>query len=311
MDKEPQKIDLLILGGGPAGLSAAIYAARAKLNTVVLETGLPGGQIRDSQRVDNYPGYSGIKGSDLADIFAEQTAKAGAQLQKFSKILQMKLTESEMLVETKKAIYLPKAVIIATGASPKKLPIPSEEAFLGKGVHYCSICDGAAYEGAVVGIVGGGNKALEEALYLAKIAEKVIMIRRNDSFNGEKALIEEVNNNPKIDIRYNWDLVDVEGTEFVEAAWIQNTKTGEKERLTLSAVFGSIGMDPKTAFLNDILPLTQGGYIITDNLLQTNIPGVFAAGDVLEKTYRQITTAVADGSIAALNAEKFIRRISG
>lgn len=309
MDKEHQKLDLLIIGGGPAGLSAAIYAARAKLNTVVLETGLPGGQIRDSHRIDNYPGYSNIKGSDLADLFAVQAVNAGAQLLKFSKILQLHLTEHEKLVETKKALYEPAAVIIATGATPKKLPIPSEQTFLGKGIHYCSICDGAAYEDAVVGIVGGGNKALEEALSLAKITKRVIMIRRNDAFNGEKSLIDEVHQHPKMEVRYNWDLVDVEGPEFVEAAWIQNMKTGEKERLPLSAVFGSIGMAPKTEFLKDILPLTPEGYILADELMQTAIPGVFAAGDVRQKNYRQITTAVSDGSIAALSGEKYIRRL--
>lgn len=309
MEKTADNIDLLIVGGGPAGLTAAIYAARAKLKTVILETGLPGGQIRDSHRVDNFPGYGTIKGSDLGDRFAQQAMDAGAQLQRFTKVLSLRLTAQEKLVETKKALYQPQAVIIATGAAPKKLPIPSEAAFLGKGVHYCSICDGSNYEGRVVGVVGGGNKALEEALSLAKIADKVVMIRRNDSFNGEKAVIDEVLHHPKIDVRFNWDLVDVEGDDFVEAAQLVNTKTGDKERLPLSAVFGAVGMEPKTDFLRDQLPLTPEGYIVTDDLMQTALTGVFAAGDVRQKAFRQITTAVGDGSIAALSAEKYISKL--
>ncbi|MEI6580271.1 MAG: FAD-dependent oxidoreductase, partial [Eubacteriales bacterium] len=211
-------------------------------------------------------------------------------------------------VETKKVIYNPKAVIIATGAVPKMLPIPSEAQFYGKGIHYCATCDGAMYEDSVVGVAGGGNSALEEALFLTNFASKVIMLRRYDYFNGAAASIEAVLKHPKIEVMFNWDIVDVAGEDFVTSALLRNTKTGEEKSVELSAVFGYIGTEPKTELFKADLTLNKQGYILTDENLQTNIKGVFAAGDIREKTVRQITTAVADGTIAALNAEKVIKQ---
>jgi thioredoxin reductase (NADPH) len=307
MDKTIRNLDLLIIGGGPAGLSAAIYASRAKLDTVLLETRLAGGQLRDSYRIENYPGFPSVTGAELSKLFAEQAQKTGADIQNFSRVLDIRLTEEEKTVETKKIIYKPKAVILATGAMPKKLPVPSEERYAGKGVHYCATCDGANYEGSVVGVVGGGNSALEEALLLARYASKVIMIRRRGYFNGEKAMLDEITSNPAIEVLFHWDLVDVEGEDFVSRAVIRNTQTGEEKKIELSAVFGSIGMDPQTGLFKDCFQLLPGGYIPTDERMQTPVKGVYAAGDVRYKEYRQITTAVADGTIAALSAEKYIR----
>ncbi len=306
MDKETKELDLLIIGGGPAGLTAAIYSARAKMNMTLLESELLGGQVRNSYTIENYPGFKTIPGGELSDIMAEQAKELGAKIESFSKILNVVLKDDEKIIETKKFIYKPKTVIISTGATPKKLPIPNEEKFSSRGVHYCAVCDGAMYEGSVVGVVGGGNSALEEALFLTKFASKVVLIRRYDYFKGEKATIDEVLNHPKIEVMYNWDLTNVDGDQFVNRAFIKNTKTSEEKQIELSAVFGYIGTEPKTENFKDFIKLTPQGYVITDESMQTNIKGVYAAGDVREKEFRQITTAVADGTIAALTAEKYI-----
>ncbi len=308
MDKTLQTPDLLILGGGPAGLTAAIYAARAKLDVVLLEMILAGGQLRDTKAIENYPGFKSIAGEDLAELMAEQAKALGAKLVNFSPIQAVSLTDDVKTVETKKAIYNPKAVIIATGAVPKRLPIPGEAQFYGKGIHYCATCDGAMYENSVVGVAGGGNSALEEALFLTNFASKVIMLRRHDYFNGAAATIDAVLSHPKIEVMFNWDLVDAAGEDFVTSALLKNTKTGEEKSIALSAIFGYIGTEPKTALFKPDVALNEQGYIITDENLQTNVKGVFAAGDVRKKTVRQITTAVADGTIASLNAEKVVKQ---
>jgi thioredoxin reductase (NADPH) len=308
MEKIVKDLDLLIIGGGPAGLSAAIYASRAKMNIVLLESKLSGGQLLNSYNIENYPGFETISGSKLADIMTDQALKLGAEILNFSRILNINLTDDEKIIETKKVIYKPETVIISTGAAPKKLPISNEKRFSGKGIHYCATCDGAMYEGSAVGVVGGGNSALEEALSLTNFASKVIMLRRHDYFNGEKAMIDELLRNPKIEVMYNWNLVDVEGDDFVKKAVIKNTKTDEIRVIELDAVFGYIGTEPKTELFKDWLRLTHDGYIITDESMQTNIKGVYAAGDVREKPFRQITTAVSDGTIAALAAEKYVKQ---
>jgi thioredoxin reductase (NADPH) len=296
----------MIIGGGPAGLTAAIYAARAKLDMVLLENQIMGGQVRNSYTIENYPGFKTIEGGALADLMIEQAKELGAVIDEFDQVVSVNLTDEDKTVETESYIYKPKALIIATGASPKKLPIPNEGKYSGKGIHYCAICDGAVYEGSVIGVVGGGNSALEEALFLTRFASKVIMIRRYDYFKGEKATLDEVEKNPKIEIMYNWDLLDVEGENFVNKAIVKNTKTGQEKELPLDAVFGYIGNEPKTDLFKDYIKLNNMGYAITDHNMETNIKGVYVAGDVREKVYRQITTAVADGTIAALAAEKHI-----
>ncbi|ERK32434.1 thioredoxin-disulfide reductase [Clostridium intestinale] len=306
MSKEVKNIDLMIIGGGPAGLTAAIYAARAKLDMILLENAVVGGQVRTSYTIENYPGFKTIEGGKLADIMQEQAEELGAKIDEFDLVQSAKLTDEEKVIETDSYIYKPKAVIIATGAMPKKLPIPNEEKFSSKGVHYCAVCDGAMYGDKIIAVVGGGNSALEEALFLTKFASKVIMIRRFDYFKGEKATIDEVLNHPKIEVLFNWDLVDVEGETYLEKAIIKNTQTNEQKEIQIDAVFGYIGTEPKTDYFKEDINLTKGGYIIADESTRTNVKGVYAAGDVREKQFRQITTAVADGTIAALDAEKYI-----
>lgn len=306
MSKEKKNLDLIIIGGGPAGLTAAMYAGRAKLNVLLLENEIVGGQVRNSYTIENYPGFKSIDGGDLADIFQEQARELGAIIDEFDSIQNIDISDDKKIIETESYIYEPKAVIVATGASPKKLPIPQESEFSGRGIHYCAICDGAIYQGKKVAVVGGGNSALEESIFLTRFAEKVYLIRRYDYFKGEQALIDEVFNHPKIEVLLNEDLIEASGNGFLESVTVKNTKTQEIRSLEMNAVFGCIGTEPRTEFIKDYLNLNDQGYIIADEDMQTNIKGIYAAGDVRQKRYRQITTAVADGTIALLNAEKYI-----
>lgn len=307
MCKQVKEVDLMIIGGGPAGLTAAIYASRAKLDLILIEDNILGGQVKNSYTIENYPGFKEISGAELADLMLEQAEHCGANIDEFDQINRIiKFTDSEKEIETDDYIYKPKSVIIAVGASPKKLPIDHEAQYLGKGIHYCAVCDGAMYEDKIVGVVGGGNSALEEALFLTKFAKKVVMIRRKEGFNGEKHVIDKVMSNDKIEILFNEDLVDVRGGEFVESAIIKNTKTNEQTEIALDAIFGFIGTEPKTDLFKEYLELDSSGYIITNENMNTNIAGVFAAGDVRRKQFRQIATAVGDGTVAALAAEKYV-----
>ncbi|MGL5149195.1 MAG: thioredoxin-disulfide reductase [Clostridium sp.] len=308
MNKEIKSIDLVIIGGGPAGLTSAIYSARANVESILLEDKILGGQVRTSYSIENYPGYKNIQGSELADLMQQQAEELGANIDEFDIIENVRIVNGEKIVETESYIYKTKTIIIATGATPRPLPIPREKEFSGKGIHYCAVCDGAMYTDKVVAVIGGGNSALEEAVFLSRFAKKVIMIRRYDYFNGEKTMLEEVMENSKIEILYNEDLVDVYGDMFVEGAVIKNTLNGEERNIELDAIFGYIGTIPKTDQFKEILTLSKQGYIVTDELMRTNVEGIYAAGDVREKVYRQITTAVADGTIAALEAEKYITK---
>ena len=309
MSKEIKTIDVVIIGGGPAGLTAAIYASRAKLNVLVLESGTIGGQVRSSFTVENYPGFEIIEGNELADRIQNQALKLGAVIDEFDEIIGVKLTDNEKIVETESYIYRAKAVIIASGASPKKLPIQEESDYSSRGIHYCAVCDGAMYEDKTIGVVGGGNSALEEALFLSKFG-KVKIIRRHDYFNGEKITLEEVENNKDIEILWNQDIKHVRGENKVEAAILENTKTKEQKEVELDAVFVYIGSEPKTELFKEQITMNKQGYIITDENMKTNVAGVYAAGDVRDKIIRQITTAVSDGTIAALMAEKYIKASS-
>lgn len=306
MAKDIKNIDLIIVGSGPAGLAAAIYAGRANLSTLVLENQYVGGQVKTSYMIENYPGFNSISGEELAGKFEEHAKDVGVTIEEFDLIESISIDDNEKIVETEDYIYKPKAIIIATGASPKKLPIKNEEKFTGKGVHYCAVCDGAMYKDSAVAVIGGGNSALEEALFLSNIASKVYIIRRKDYFNGEKSSLEKVENNPKIEILYNTDLVDVEGENLVTKAIVKDMKTLESKELELEAVFGYIGTEPKIELIKGKLDTDNYGYIKVNRDMKTNIDGVYAIGDVTEKKYRQITTAVADGTIAALEVAKYI-----
>ncbi|MGL4991657.1 MAG: NAD(P)/FAD-dependent oxidoreductase [Sarcina sp.] len=309
MSKEIKEIDIIIVGSGPAGLAAAIYASRANLKVLVLEDKYIGGQVKTTHIIENYPGFMSITGDELATRMQKQAENAGAIIEEFDTIQKITLTRNEKIVETEDYIYKPKVVILATGAGPKLLPIENEAKFSGKGIHYCAVCDGAMYKDGIIAIVGGGNSAQKEALYLSTLAKKVYVIRRKGFFHGEKSVIEKVEKNPKIEVLYNWDLIDVDGENLVNQAIIKNVLTGEEKKLELEAVFSSIGRSPRTEFVNEQVKVDKNGYIEVDSHKKTNIEGVYAVGDVTTTAFRQITTAVADGTIAALDAAEYIENI--
>lgn len=309
MEKEIIKTKLIIIGAGPAGLTASIYAARAGLAPLVLEKGLVGGQVAVSSVVENYPGYSSITGAELSQKMRDHAQSLGVEIDEFDEIERAELSDTEKRIITGNKIYEPTAVIIATGAVPKPLLVRNEAKFRGKGIHYCALCDGAAYKGKIVGVVGGGSAAVEEALYLANIAEKVILIRRKSSFHAEKTILRRAEETSNIEILYNTDLIDVGSRndgDFLEYAVVADTVTLEERRIPMSAVFTYIGSAPRTELLRGSLELDPSGYIVADEDMQTSLKGVFAAGDVRTKRYRQIVTAVSDGAVAALSAEKYI-----
>ncbi len=308
MNKEIIKTNAVIIGAGPAGITAAIYAARAGLHPIVLEKGVVGGQVAQSSIVENYPGYMSITGGSLASRLRSHAEALDVTIDEFDAIERAELNGKVKKIITESKEYHPKAVIIATGAAPKPLLVKNEARFHGNGVHYCALCDATAYKGKTVGVVGGGSAAVEEALYLSEIAEKVLLIRRKSTFHAEKAILKRAESTPNIEILYNTDLLDVDGGDKLEYALVTDTLTREERKLPLSAVFAYIGSVPRTELLRGSVELDRWGYISAGEDMKTNIDGVFAAGDVRAKRYRQIVTAVSDGAVAALNAEKYIRR---
>ena len=297
---------MVIIGAGPAGLTAAIYALRAKLNTIVLENELVGGQIRETYTVENFPGFDFISGADLADNMEKHAKKVGADINEFGNIQRVKLTDDEKIIETDDTIYKTKAVIIATGAKARNLPIPEEEKLHGKVIHYCELCDGALYQGKDVVVVGGGNSAIEAAIFLTKYAKNITIVHQFDYFQAQKYSQDELFKHNNIKIIWDSEIRNIVGEDKIEKIIIENIKTKEKSDLKADGVFVYIGYEPKTELFKDYININKWGYIETDENMETNIKGVFAAGDVRNKTIRQLTTAVNDGTIAALMAEKYI-----
>lgn len=304
--KEEKQLDLVIIGAGPAGLTAAIYAVRAKLNTIVLENELVGGQIRETYTVENFPGFDTISGADLADKMQNHAVKLGADINEFGNIQDIKLTDDEKVIETEDVIYRTKAVIIATGAKSRRLPIPEEEKLHGKVIHYCELCDGALYQGKDIVVVGGGNSAVEAAIFLTKYAKNITIVHQFDYLQAEKYSQDELFKHNDIKIIWNSEVRNIVGEDKIEKIIIEDINTKEKSDIKSDGVFVYIGYEPKADMFKDFIHINKWGYIETDENMQTNIKGVFAAGDVRFKNIRQLTTAVNDGTIAALMAEKYI-----
>lgn len=309
VDKEKQKIecDVLILGGGPAGLSAAIYCGRAKLKTVVLEEGVPGGQAATTYHIANYPGTSGvINGAELTNNMRKQAEYFQADIQSGVKVQEVNLISDKKVVKTENADYTSRAVIIATGAQPRKLQVEGADTFKSRGVHYCATCDGPFYQGKRVIVVGGGNSALQEAVFLTRFAEQVAIVHQFDHFQGSKVAQEEVFNNPKIKIRWSSTIRKIHGDDKVSQVTVYNSVTGQEETVETDAVFVYIGTEPKSELFKGQVDMDETGYIITDGEMRTKLPGVFAAGDIRKKEVRQAITAAGDGATAAVNAEKYL-----
>lgn len=304
--------DLIIIGAGPAGLAAGLYGARAKMKTLIIEKDKTGGQIVTTEEVANYPGsIQNATGPSLIARMVEQCEEFGAQRIKDS-IKEALLEEKIKVLKGEKGEYKAKAVLIATGASPRKLNAPGEKEFTGKGVSYCATCDGDFFTDFEVFAIGGGDTAVEEALFLTKFARKVTIVHRREELKAAKSIQEKAFKNSKIDFIWNTAVKELKGDGILESVVFENVETGEVWEYTADeedgtmGVFVFVGYIPQTDIFKEKLNLNKNGYVITDSEMRTNIPGVFAAGDCREKVLRQVVTATADGAIAAITAEKYI-----
>ncbi len=298
--------DVIIVGGGPAGLSAGIYAARARLSSLLIENGLVGGQIVNAERLDNYPGFpEGVSGAKLAELMQEQAAKYGLETI-MAEVTGVELGEKKKVIKTGEGSFIAKAVIIAGGCHRQKLGVVGEEEFTGKGVSYCATCDGALFRELPVAVVGGGNAAITEALHLAKFATRVTVIHRRDQLRATPILQEKAFSEPKIDFLWDSVVQKIEGGDLVNRIRLRNVKTGKESTLDISGVFVSIGFIPNTEYLKGVLPLDKAGAIITDLNMATGVAGIFAAGDIRQNSPRQVIAACGDGAIAAIGATKFL-----
>lgn len=297
--------DVIIIGGGPAGYTAALYAARAGLDTLIAEKLAPGGQMTLTGDIDNYPGFDeGIDGFTLGMKMQQAAEKFGAKTE-YTEINSVDFSEKIKHIRTHEGTLHAKAIIISAGAHPKKLGIPDEEELTGMGVHYCAHCDGRFYKDKTVAVIGGGNSAVADALYLARLAKKVYLIHRRDSLRAEKIYLKPLSQTENIEFVFESSVQRIIHNDGVKGLEILSTDNNKRE-IACDGVFVSIGRQPSTDFLGDAILLDSNGYIVADETTKTNIDGVFAAGDIRTKTLRQIVTAAADGAVAAHYAEEYI-----
>ncbi len=302
--------DVIVIGAGAAGLTAGIYLSRAKVNTLILNEGAVGGQMVLTHEIANYPGVESISGYELARIMKSQAQKFGCTIKSNLKITGMNLQdEIKEVTVNNKDVYTAYSVIIATGGKSRTIGVPGEDGFKGKGISYCATCDGDFFQDKEIVVVGGGNSALEEAVSLTKYASKVTIVHQFDHFQAFEHYIEEARKNPKINFIMESKIIEFSGDEKLERIKIQNQSTGEITDMTIDGVFIFIGYVPNTEKIAGIVDLNQYGEIVVDENMSTNIKGVYAAGDSIAKRYRQVTTAVADGTIAALSAAEYVNTI--
>lgn len=294
--------DLLIVGSGPAGLTAAIYASRAKLDTVLIDKGMPGGQVLNTYEVDNYPGIPDTTGPELAMKIQEHAMKFGMN-SVFAEVEDIDLNDKVKKIETTNGTYYGKAVIFSTGAQWRELGVKGEQEFKGRGVSYCATCDGAFFRDKTVAVVGGGDVAVEDAIYLARFCKKVYLIHRRDEFRAVKVLQDRVMETEKVEIIWDTVVDEIQGTDVVTGAQIRNKKTGEESHLDVDGVFIAVGTIPNSQLLKGKVDTDEGGYIITDEACETSVSGVYAVGDVRKKLLRQVITAAADGATAVYASE--------
>ena len=298
--------DMLVVGGGPGGYTAALYAARAGLDTIVLEKLSAGGQMALTEQIDNYPGFEdGIDGFSLAEKMQKQAERFGARSE-YVEVLRMDLTAVPKLVETSEGIFLGKTVVLATGANPRTLGVARESELVGRGVAYCAACDGMFYKGKTVVVVGGGNSAAADALLLSRVAKKVILVHRRDTLRATKIYHELLEQAENVEFRWNSVVSALLSGDRLTGVRLRDTVTGEESVVDCDGVFVSVGRQPSTALAVGQLALDGGGYIVAGETTETSIPGVYAVGDVRTKPLRQVVTAVADGAVAVHMAEKYI-----
>ena len=299
--------DLIISGAGPAGMTSGIYAARAGLKALVFEKGTPGGQTIMTDWVENYPGFpEGLKGHELAERFVQQLSNVGLEITYANVDNVTPKADKGFIVKAGDKEYHSKAVILAMGTQARRIGVPGEGKFMGRGVSYCAVCDAPLFRNKKVAVVGGGDTAVEEALYLTKFAREVHIIHRRDELRAVNILRDRAVTNEKISVRWNTVVEEIKGDKLIETLVLKNTATGELSEEEFDGVFVFIGTIPKTGCIGFEISKNEKGYIITDELLATSQPGVFAAGDIREKFLRQVSTAVGDGAVATMSAEKYL-----
>ena len=305
--------DVVIVGAGPAGMCAAMYAGRAMLRAVVLERGFPGGELLNTELIEDYPGFESVLGHELAEKFHSHAAKFGAEFRMNAHVTSVRRLP-DATFETKTAddeIFLSPTVIITAGGTPVKLGVPGELEYAGKGVSYCAICDGAFFRNQIIAVVGGGDAATEEADFLTRYAEKVYLVHRRDELRSSKILQKRLFDNPKVEVIWDTTVERIEGNGqgLVHNLRLRNVKSCEERDLAATGVFVFIGFRPNTGILVDHVAHDDMGYLLTDPNMQTSIPGLFAAGDLRAQLTRQVTTAVGDATTAAIAAEKYIKSL--
>jgi len=303
--------DTIIIGGGPAGLAAGIYTSRARLKTLLLETFDPSGQAVITDRIENYPGFpNGISGFELIDKFKKQAEEFGLKTLTV-KVIKIKKREEDWEIIAEGRQYRALSVIVASGASPKNLGVPGEKEFLGKGISYCATCDGPLFRDKDITVIGGGDTAVEEALFLTKFAKSITLIHRRDRLRAAKIIQERILENKKVNIQWNSVVSAIEGKNNVEGVRIKNVKTQEETVVSCKGVFVFIGLIPNTNFLEGVVKLNEKGYIITNPNMGTSEKGIFACGDCTEKLLRQVVTAAGNGATAAFSAQQYVDEIKG
>ena len=299
--------DLVIIGGGPAGLTAGIYASRARLDAVLLEKGTYGGQVLSTSHIENYPGFPDpVGGFELADLMHQQAQKFGLKIE-YRGIENITPEDGLLVLNTEEGPVRTKTAIIATGSVPNKLKVPGEEKLTGRGVSYCATCDGALYRDQTVAVVGGGDAAVEEAIFLTRFAKRVEMIHWMDHLQATPILQEEARANEKINIRWNTALTEIKGDEALKELALRDVETGETSSLPVDGLFIYIGITPQVEFVKDLVEMDKAGSIVTDATMATSVPGLFAAGDVRSRSIRQVVSAVGDGATAAWYAYNYIQ----
>jgi len=306
MGKEKTKsYEVVIIGGGPAGLTAGLYTARSRFPTLLIESALFGGQMITTDLIENYPGFpEGITGAELSRLMEEQAKRFGMETVT-EEVVEVSLQGDRKVVKTPESIYLCEALIIATGAEYRKLGVPGEKEFMGKGVSFCSTCDGAFFKDCRIVVVGGGDSALTEAIFLTKFAREVTIIHRRDALRGTKIYQERTFANPKINFLWDSVVQEIKGDKTVQSIMVKNVKTNEVKPFETEGVFLFVGLSPRTGFLKGLVKADEGGYLITDENCETSVRGIFAAGDCRKHLLRQIATAVGDGATAAFAVEKY------
>lgn len=300
---------LIIIGGGPAGLSAGLYATRSRLSTLLIERAIPGGQIINAELVENYPGFpQGISGAELGSLMEQQATKYGLEII-MAEVEGVEVGEEEKIVHTSEGQYRAKALIIAGGSEHSKLGVPGEEELRGRGVSYCATCDGAFFKDQVIAVVGGGNVAINDALFLTRFASKVIVIHRRDQLRATKILSEGAFARPKIEFLWDTVVESIGGDDQVRELGLRNVKTGTESKLEVSGIFVAVGLRPNTSYLEGVVALSPEGFILVNDQMETGVPGVFAAGDIRAGSARQISSAVGDGATAAISAERYLSSI--